>query len=102
MDSFKSEGNGFNYIYENELAPNEERILKMPRVSANKRGVNDVGFQYEDGIVLSATLAQRPGDENTIWQEIQPFDEINKTTAYIKIVNSGEKSARVSIRAILN
>lgn len=102
MDVFKNEGNGFNYIYEKYIEPNEERILKMPVVSANKRGVNDIGFLYEEGITLYATLARKPESETAIWQEIQPFDEVNKTTAFIKIVNTGKQKAKVNIRAILN
>lgn len=101
-DDFKSKGNGFCFSYEKELEPGETRLLKMPRVSANKRGVNDIGFAAEHGITIYATLSEKPqNDEVTLWQEINPFDEINKTAAYIKIVNSGEQPARINVRAIL-
>lgn len=93
---------GFCFIYERELEAGEEILLKMPIVTANKRGVNDVGFAYENGICLYGTLSGNPEGENAIWQQIQPYDEVNKTTSYLKIVNTGEQSARVNVRAILN
>lgn len=93
--------NGFSFYINKTVPCGEEMYVKMPVVSANKRGVNDIGFAYEDGIKLYATLSEDLSSENTIWQEIQPFDEINKTAAYIKIVNGGENSAKVNLRAIL-
>lgn len=93
--------NGFSYYLNNTVPPGETRYVKMPAVTANKRGINDIGFAYEDGIKLYATLSENLPSENTIWQEIQPFDEINKTVSYIKIYNSGKTSARVNLRAIL-
>ena len=102
MDVFKHITNGFHFVYEKELGAGEEVILKMPPVSPNKRGINDIGWQAEGDVILYGTLSSKPEDERAIWQEIQPFDEVNKTTAYIKIVNKGTNSARVTIRAILN
>lgn len=93
---------GFSYYYERSIDAGETRYLKMPAVTPNKRGVNDIGFACEDGIMLYATLSEKPNTVNTLWQEINPFDEINKTVSYIKIVNSAQSAARVNIRAILN
>lgn len=93
----------FSYSFERVLAAGETILLKMPVVSSNKRGVNDIGFTAEDGITLYATLSARPeNDSVTVWQEIRPYDEINKTTAYIKIVNNSGDKRRVNIRALLN
>ena len=93
---------GFSYYYDKKVRPGEIRYLKMPTVSPNKRGINDIGFAYEDGISIYATLSADPFGENTIWQKINQYDEINKTISYIKIENAGESNARVNIRAILN
>lgn len=94
--------NGFSFYLNETIPPGETMYVKMPVVSANKRGVNDIGFAYDDGIKLYATLSEDLPSENTIWQDIQPFDEINKTVAYIKIQNSSENNARINLRAILN
>ena len=102
IEKFYRVNNAFMYNYKRTLIPGEVVFLKMPSVSPNARGVNDVGFAYETGIKLSATLHDKPEDDAAIWQEIQPHDEINKTVSYIKIENTGEKDAKVNIRALLN
>lgn len=101
---FKNSSNAFNYSYERILKPGETVLLKMPPVSANKRGINDIGFIADEGVDLFATLSSRPGnDDVTMWQKIQPYDTINKTTAYIKLENTDmERQRRVNIRVILN
>ena len=97
-----SSHHGFSYYLDAVIPAGETKYIKMPVVTPNKRGVNDIGFAYDNGITLFATLSEKPLSDGAIWQEIQPFDEINKTVACIKIQNSGTKSARVNIRAILN
>ena len=101
---FRNSSNAFNYSFERVLKPGETVILKMPPVSANKRGINDIGFIADEGVDLFATLSSRPeNDDVTMWQKIQPNDTINKTTAYIKLVNTDvERQRRVNIRVILN
>ena len=102
MLTFKNTTNGFNYVFEQDIEPNKTEMLKMPIVTPNKRGINDIGFAVEDGIVLYATISAEPLGDTAIWQEIQEFDEINKTTSFIKIVNTSAEKKRVNIRAILN
>lgn len=93
---------GFNFYFDKELTPGTY-ILKMPRVTPNKRGVNDIGFAYDEGVTLFGTLARDYQGENVLWQKINPFDEINKTVSYIRIVVADTvESARVNVRAILN
>lgn len=99
---FQRGTNGFNYNFEKIMDENSEILLKMPPVSPNKRGINDIGFAAEEGIVLYATISEKPEQESAIWQEIQAHDEINKTTSYIKIKNTTDEKKRVNIRAILN
>ena len=92
----------FGYTYERELAAKEEVILKMPPITPNKRGINDIGFAYEGDVVLSGTLSAEPLSDDAVWQIIQPFDEITKPVSYIKNTNQGDTAAKINIRAILN
>ena len=96
--------NGFDYYFEKELEPNEEILIKMPAISPNKRGVNDIGWQCDGGdIRLRATLSYKPESESAIWTDIEDYDEINKTVSYIHVKNHDEhNSGRVALKAILN
>lgn len=103
MEAFRGEGSehSFSFVFERILKPNETVIVKMPRVSPNKRSVNDIGWMSDnDDLRFFGTLTIHPEAPGTMWQEISPFDEINKTVSYLKIVNT-DKTAAVSIRAIL-
>ena len=102
MYNFRKVTNGFNFVFEEYIEPMKTEILKMPTVSPNKRGINDIGFATDNGITLYATISSKPDDEATVWQEIRSYDEINKVTSYIKIVNSSNEKQRVNIRVILN
>ncbi len=98
----KSSSYGFSYVLDEIIGAGKTEIVKIPRVSPNKRGINDIGWQAErDDVKLYGTLCQNPNKANTLWQEILPRDEINKTVFAIKIVNPGA-ACRVVIRAILN
>lgn len=101
MQEFTRTTNGFNYVFEKTLAPNETVIVKMPVVSTNKRGINDIGWMCSDGVKLYATLSSNPESEGAMWQEIALGAEINKTVSAIKVDN-GNANATVVIRAILN
>lgn len=102
MDKFRKVTNAFNFVYEKELSANETVILVMPPVSPNKRGVNDIGWQTDGDVTLYGTISSSPESENTLWQEIRPYDEVNKTVSYIKIVNNSQTTARINIRVVLN
>ncbi len=99
--TFQRTTNGFDYYFERSLEPNEEILLKMPAVSPNKRGVNDIGWQTDGDAVFYATLSYKPESESAIWTKIEDYDEINKTISYIKIVN-GNNKCRVAVKALLN
>lgn len=102
MEQFSGETrNTFSFVYERILKPNETVIVKMPRVSANKRSVNDIGWACDnDDLKLYGTLSNHPESPTALWQEISAFDDINKTVAYLKIINADSVS-RICIRAIL-
>lgn len=93
--------NGFCYYYDDSIPLGAEVYLKTPLVSPNKRGVNDIGFAYAGDIELFATLSQKHDDENAVWQQIQPYDEINKTVSWIRIKNVGAEPAKVNIKLIM-
>lgn len=101
MLEFKRTTNGFNYIFEKELAANETVILKMPDVSPHKRGVNDIGWQTDGDVTLYGTLSSDPESDNALWQEIKDGDEVNKTVSAFKIVN-GSSACSIVIRAIMD
>ena len=102
MEQFKrSTKDGFIYVFEKELAPNEVCLLKMPPISANKRGYNDIGWQATGNVDLYGTLETKPDVNSKLWQKIEPYDEVNKTIAFLKIVN-GSGACKIVIRALLN
>lgn len=101
MKSFKRTTNAFNYVFEHDLKANEEVIVKMPVVSPNKRGFNDVGWQSDGDVTLYGTLSANPKSDTALWQEIRENEEINKTVCAIKIVN-GDIPCRIVMRALLN
>lgn len=100
MQEFKRTTNGFNFVYEDELEANGTVILKMPPVSPNKRGINDIGWQSDGDVTLYGTLSSDPESEKALWQEIKESDEVNKTVSAIKVVNSGA-ACKVAIRVIM-
>lgn len=93
--------NAFNFVFEKDLEAKETVIVKMPAVSANKRGINDIGWMSDGDVTLYGTLARNVKSEKALWQEIREHDEVNKVTSAIKIVNNGGK-CRIEMRAILN
>ena len=99
--SFRRDTNGFAFFYDGVVRPGELMLLDMPPRTSNRRGVNDIGFCYEDGITLYATLSQKPDDENAVWQKIEPNDEVNKTVNWIAAVNSKDVDKRVNINVIM-
>ena len=101
MEEFKRTTNGFNFVFKKEIYAGETIILKMPVISPNKRGINDIGWISDGDIKLYATLSSNPEKQSTIWQEIPDGGDINKTVSYLKIIG-GSKKANIVIRAILN
>lgn len=99
MDKWKRTTDGFNYVYEKEFDASESDIIRMPPVSPNKRGVNDIGWQSDGDVTIYGTLSSDP--ENTqMWQEIEAGEEINKTVSALKIVNNGA-ACSVVVRIIM-
>lgn len=99
---FKKGNTGFEYFYDAEIAPGEVLRVQRPPVTANRRGINDIGYSYTGDVKVSATIAAVPDDENAVWQTIQPFDEINKTVSWIKFENLSEaESAVINIKFIM-
>lgn len=93
---------GFSYVFDTVMGGKESVVVQMPPVSPNKRGVNDIGWQTDGSATLYGTLCRNPESEDTLWQEIEPFDEVNKTIRAIKIVNETANDCRVIVRVIMN
>lgn len=105
MEEFNRTTSGFNYVLEKNIAAGTEEnpsitIIKMPTVSANKRGINDIGWICNgDNVELYGTLSRNPNNDMALWQEIRANDEINKVTSYLKLVNKGD-ACRLEMRAV--
>ena len=97
----RSNSNAFNYYFAKDLKEGDEIIVKMPLVSANKRGINDIGWASNGDVTLWGTLAKDPKEKNVLWQEILENQDINKVTSAIKIKNNGG-ACRIEMRAIFN
>lgn len=97
----KSDNTGFNYGVSGEIKAGESVIIRFPVVTANKRGVNDIGWQIDGEAKLYATLSDHPEDEQAIWQEIRADEDINKCAAAVKVVGVADTS-KVYLRVILN
>lgn len=98
---FERTTNAFNFVFEKDLIKGETVIVKMPVVSANKRGINDIGWLSDGTIKLYGMLAKNPKNPNALCQEIRENDEVNKVTSALVIVNNGD-ACRVEMRAIFN
>ena len=98
----KANGTGFSYVFERDLEANETVIVRMPAVSANKRGINDIGWLTNGNVTLSGTLAKDPRSTKALWQEIREHDEVNKVTSALKVKNNGDYACRIEMRVILN
>lgn len=97
---FDRTNNAFNYLFDYNLSPNEVIIVKLPEVTSNKRGINDIGWQASGNVELFGTLRYNINKE-IIWDKIENNSEINKTVSALKIVN-GSSPSRIILRAILN
>ena len=102
-EQFTRDGNdGFNFFYERVIKPGEIVYVKMPRVTANRRGINDICWQTDgDSLILYGTLFKNPFAPAAIWDQIMPNDDVNKTVSCVKAVNSGD-TCRLLIRVIMN
>lgn len=98
---FDNTTNAFNYVFEKDLKVGEKVIAKLPRVSANKRGINDIGWICDGEVKIYGTLARDPKKPYALCQEIRDNDDINKVTSALIIVNEGP-ACRIEIRAIFN
>ena len=95
-------GDGFNYVLEGVLEAGATVFIKMPPVSANKRGVNDIGWQCDgDDVTLYATLATHP-EKTDFWSEVKENYVVNKTISALKVTNNDSAACNICIRVILN
>lgn len=115
---FQRTTNAFNFVFRKEIGAKEAIIVKMPPVSANKRGINDIGWigcavpdengnvpdEAENPIIrIYGTLAENLRDGESLIQEIQENDEVNKTVSAIIVRNTSETNACIiEMRAIFN
>ena len=101
MVRFQKTASAFNYVFEKELEAEETVILEIPKVSTNKRSINDIGWQTDGSIKMYGTISSEPDSDTALWQEINQSDEINKTVTALKVVNRAG-ACRVAVRVIFN
>ena len=107
-DFKKSHGDlyGFNFCYEDEIPADTSVMLKVPPVTANKRSVNDIGWMVQcddadaNSVFVKGTLSSNV-NEDSIWQDLIPGEDVNKTISGIMITNNGSSPCKAVIRAIL-
>ena len=99
---FERTTNAFNFVFERNLKAGEQVVVKMPAGSANKRGINDIGWASNGNVSLEGTLARNPKDENALWMPIASNEEINKVVSALRITNNDDEERRIEIRAIFN
>ena len=91
---------GFNHKTFGTVKAGEVYIIRFPKVTANKRSVNDIGWQIDGDAELFATLSDFPEGPDAIWQEILPDEGINKTASAVKLVG-GASDSKVFLRIIM-
>ena len=102
MEEFERMTTGFDYVYEDTVGAGKIIYLKMPVVSANKRGVNDIGWQCDgDDVALYATMSRKPR-ETELWSEVKENYVVNKTVSALKVENKDTKRCNICVRVRLN
>lgn len=101
MIALKRKSTAFDYSAEIELSAGQTDYVEIPRVSINKKGVIDIGWQCDDDVTLYGTLSEEYDSPEAMWQEMIAGQEANRTLRYIKLVNTADTTAKAYIRVIL-
>lgn len=101
MFNLSRKNTAYDYSADIALEAGATEYIEIPRVSANKKGVNDIGWQSDDNIVIYGTLSSNYTSPDTLWNEIKDGEEVNRTVRYLKIVNTGSTTQHLYIRVIL-
>lgn len=101
MLKLERKNTAFDYSAYITLEAGVTEYIEIPKVSINKKGVIDIGWQSEDGITLYGTLSENYNAEDTLWDEMSDGEEVNRTIRCIKAVNTAEMSQHLYIRVIL-
>lgn len=101
MIKLERKNTAYDYSKDIELNAGATEYIEVPRVSINKKGVIDIGWQSDDGIILYGTLSENFNADDTLWDEMNDGEEVNRTVRYIKAVNTAETKQHLYIRAIL-
>lgn len=101
MLKLERKNTAFDYSAYITLEAGATEYIEIPKVSINKKGVIDIGWQSEDGITLYGTLSENYNAEDTLWDEMSDGEEVNRTIRCIKAVNTAKTSQHLYIRVIL-
>lgn len=93
--------NGFHYMFEKNIEPGKEVVVKMPSVTANKRSINEIAWQSDSDVTLYGTLSKDyDDDKKAMWQEISEDYDVNKCVTALKFVG-GADGGQVIVRVIM-
>lgn len=101
MINLERKNTAYDFSVDIKLEAGATEFIEIPKVSINKKGVIDIGWQSDDGVTLYGTLSEKYTAEDTLWDEINDGEEVNRTIRYLKAVNTTDKSQHLYIRAIL-
>lgn len=101
MIALRRKSTAFDFSAEIELSAGQTDYVEIPRVSINKKGVIDIGWQCDDAVTLYGTLSEKYDSPETMWEEMGDGEETNRTVRYIKLVNTSDADAKAYIRVIL-
>lgn len=101
MINLERKNTAYDFSVDIKLEAGATEFIEIPKVSINKKGVIDIGWQSDDGVTLYGTLSEKYTAEDTLWDEINDGEEVNRTIRYLKAVNTTDKIQHLYIRAIL-
>ena len=101
MIALKRKSTAFDFSAEITIPAGQTEFVEIPKVSINKKGVIDIGWQCDDDITLYGTLSEDFESAETMWQEMVDGQEANRTIRYIKLINTAETDKKAYIRVIL-
>lgn len=101
MINLKRKNTAYDFSVDIKLDAGAIEYIEIPRVSINKKGIIDIGWQSDDGITLYGTLSEDYESPDTMWDELNDGEEVNLTIRYIKAVNTTDTTQHLYIRTIL-
>ena len=101
MINLKRKNTAYDFSVNIKLEAGVTEYIEIPKVSINKKGIIDIGWQCDDGITLYGTLSEDCESPETMWDELNDGEDVNLTIRYIKAVNTTDTAQNLYVRVIL-